>query len=85
MEKILKIVSVVLLIFLGFGGAYGALIFISDPTGGKFGWPAELLEATPFNSYLIPGTVLMAFIGIFPLLVPIMGCILLFKRKYIES
>jgi len=72
MKTTLRIISVVLLVFLGLGGIYGALMLISDPSGGKFGWPAELLEATPFSSYLIPGIVLMVFIGILPLLVAVL-------------
>ena len=79
MNKLLRIISVFLLLFLGFGGAYGAMMLLSDPTGAKFGWPSELLDATPFNSYLLPGIVLLCFIGILPLVIAVFT---IKKRKY---
>jgi len=67
MRKSLRIVAITLLIFLGIGGVYGAWMLISDPSGGKFEWSLELLEGTPFNSFLIPGIILLLSNGLFPL------------------
>jgi len=67
MRKSLRIVAIVLLIFLGIGGIYGAWVLISDPSGGKFEWSLELLEGTPFNSFLIPGLILLLSNGLLPL------------------
>ena len=75
MKRFLRIIAVVLLVFLGIGGIYGAWMLISDPSGGKFDWPPELLDGTPFSSYLIPGIILMISIGIFPLYVAIITII----------
>lgn len=69
MKKLLKILAIFLLMFLGFGGIYGAWMLISDPSGGKFQWSLDLLNGTPFKSFLIPGIVLMLSNGILPLIV----------------
>ena len=69
MKKLLKILAIILLMFLGFGGIYGAWMLISDPSGGKFQWALDLLNGTPFKSFLIPGIVLMLSNGILPLIV----------------
>ena len=71
--------AVLLLILLGFGGAYGALMLISDPSGGKFEWSLDLLNGTPFNSFLIPGIVLLIANGLLPIYVAL---ITLLKREY---
>ena len=67
MKTSLKIFTVLLLLFLGFGGVFGAWMLITDPSGGKFEWSSELLNGTPFNSFLIPGIILMIANGILPL------------------
>ena len=69
MKKLLRILAIFLLMFLGFGGIYGAWMLISDPSGGKFQWSLDLLNGTPFKSFLIPGIVLMLSNGILPLIV----------------
>ena len=67
------------LIFLGFGGVYGALMLISDPSGVKFEWSLDLLNGTPFNSFLIPGIMLLIANGLLPIYVAL---ITLLKKKY---
>jgi len=69
MKPILRILAIFLLLFLGFGGIYGALMLISDPSGGKFEWSLNLLNGTPFNSFLIPGIVLLIANGLLPIFV----------------
>ena len=69
MKIFLKISSIVLLLFNGFGALYGGLSLITDPTGGKLKLPLSYLETTPFNNYLIPGIVLLCVNGIFPFIV----------------
>ena len=72
MKKVLKVVAVFLLIFLGFGGVYGGWMLISDPSGGKFRWSMDLLQGTPFKSFLIPGIVLLITNGILPLCIALL-------------
>jgi hypothetical protein len=79
MKRIVKILAIVLLIFLGFGGVYGAWMLISDPSGGKFNWPLDLLNGTPFKSYLIPGIVLLVSNGLLPLYIAI---VTISRKKY---
>lgn len=56
-------------VFVGVGGLYGGGSLVSDPTGGGLGMPVSMLEGTPFSNYLIPGIVLFAVNGVFPLVV----------------
>ena len=67
MKTTLRIFAIALLLFLGFGGIFGAWMLITDPSGGKFEWSLDLLAGTPFNSFLLPGIILMIANGILPL------------------
>lgn len=71
MKTALRILAVLLLVFLGLGGLYGAWMLISDPSGGNFEWSLSLLDGTPFSSFLIPGIILALSNGILPLFVAI--------------
>lgn len=71
MKALLNIVAVILLLFLGFGGVYGAWMLITDPSGGNFDWSPDLLNGTPFKSFLIPGIVLMIANGLLPLYITV--------------
>jgi len=82
MKTTLRILAVFLLLFLGFGGVYGALMLISDPSGGKFEWSLDLLNGTPFNSFLIPGIVLLIANGLFPIFVAV---ITVLKKSYTQT
>ncbi len=50
----------VVLAFLGIQAFYGGIQLIRD----AFGLPADWLDALPFDSWVIPGLLLMALIGI---------------------
>jgi hypothetical protein len=82
MKPTLRILAIFLLLFLGFGGIYGALMLISDPSGGKFEWSLDLLNGTPFNSFLIPGIVLLIVNGLFPIFVAV---ITVLKKSYART
>ena len=82
MKPTLRILAVFLLLFLGFGGVYGALMLISDPSGAKFDWSLDLLNGTPFNSFLIPGIVLLIVNGLFPISVAV---ITVLKKSYTHT
>jgi len=69
MKAPIKILAICLLLFLGIGGVYGAIMLISDPSGGKFEWSLVLLNGTPFNSFLIPGIVLLITNGLSPIII----------------
>lgn len=56
-----------MLLFLSVGAFYGGISLIADPTGGLLRMPPDALAGTPFGDYLIPGLILTAVLGIFPL------------------
>lgn len=55
------------LALLGVSGVGGGFALLADPSGGLVDVPASLLAGTPFGSYLIPGLLLLAFVGLLPL------------------
>jgi hypothetical protein len=61
-------VAVVLEVFLGLGALFGGGQFIAAPDGHVLGMTTRTLAGTPFPSYLIPGIILFAFIGVGPLI-----------------
>lgn len=58
-----------LLIFTGIGGIYGGYSLTMATDGSKMGMSTEILANSPFNSFLIPGIILLIFNGILPLLI----------------
>lgn len=56
-------------LFLSIGALYGGGAMILEPGGSLLGMPEGSLNDTPFDSYLIPGVVLLLFNGIFPLFI----------------
>lgn len=54
----------VLQVFIGVGAVAGGLGLALDPSGESVGIPLELLEETPFATFLIPGVVLFAVNGL---------------------
>ena len=54
----------VLQTFVGIGAVVGGLGLSLDPSGGSLGLPRELLEQTPFETFLVPGIVLLAVNGL---------------------
>lgn len=56
-------------LILGIGAVFGGLVLIIDPSGGIIKMPRTLLENSPFDSFLIPGMILFAVLGVFPLII----------------
>lgn len=69
--------SLVLLLFLSISALAGALGMIMDPSGEGIGMPPEMLDKTPFSSFLIPAIILGIFNGILSLVF----AILILKRS----
>lgn len=56
---------IVLLLVIGAAALIsGAMLFLS-PDGTLMKLPTDLLEGSPFSSYLIPGFILFLFVGVF--------------------
>ena len=56
-------------IFLGLNGLAGGLAFVLAPDGHLLQMPFSHLRNTPFSSFLIPGLLLLFFLGVYPLAV----------------
>ncbi|CAM4205539.1 hypothetical protein [Paenibacillus typhae] len=63
------IVLYVLQAFLGIGAIGGGLMLLVDPSGEMMGMPVSVLERSPFDSFMIPGLLLLIIFGILPLAV----------------
>ena len=50
--------------FIGLGAVAGGLLLVCDPSGESLGMPLEVLEETPFTTFLVPGIVLLAVNGL---------------------
>lgn len=88
-KLLLKIISVLLLLFNGIGAVYGSWHLITDPTGESIKMPLSLLQYSTFKNFFIPGIVLfvanglISFVAVgflnkksYPVAVAVQGCIL---------
>jgi hypothetical protein len=69
MYTFIRILSLILLLFNGFGALYGSYHFITDPSGESLQMPRSFLQHSPFSNYLIPGIVLFVVNGLFSFMV----------------
>jgi len=51
-------------VFIGLGAVGGGLGLALEPSGANLGIPLELLDNSPFSTYLVPGIVLFAVNGL---------------------
>lgn len=65
--KLARWVAIVALGFLGISAVVGAVPMILDPEGTPWQMPQSLLDPSPFDSYLIPGIVLLIANGVLSL------------------
>lgn len=59
-----RILSIILLAFIGLGAVYGGVMLISDPTGWKIGMHTGMLKHSPFKDFLVPGIILFIVLGL---------------------
>lgn len=69
MKNKMRVLSIILLIFVGLNAAFGGFMLMTDPTGASLKLPFELLDKTPFNSFMIPGIILFTVIGLMSLII----------------
>ena len=60
---ILRIISIILLVFAGASACFGGIVLVIDPTGSIMDMPKELLKHSPFTNFFIPGLILLIIIG----------------------
>lgn len=58
-----------ILIFTGIGGVYGGYSLVAAPDGSKLQMSTDILSNSPFDTFLVPGIILLVFNGLLPLLV----------------
>ncbi len=61
--KTLKVLSILLLFFVGVNALVAGCFFIVDPSGSMLGIGVDWLKHSPFNDFLIPGIVLFVLNG----------------------
>jgi hypothetical protein len=54
------------LVFLSFGGLYGGIAMLLDPSGGSLQM-TEVLSLLPVSNYVLPGLFLLFIMGVLPL------------------
>ncbi len=57
---------ILLHLLLGLGAVFGGIMLVIDPSGELIKMPITLLENSPFNSFLIPGIILLVVLGVLP-------------------
>ena len=62
--KIARQISIVLLAVTAASAIYGSYHFITDPTGQTIGYSLAEIKGTPFKDYLVPGWLLLIFMGL---------------------
>lgn len=67
--KTLRIVSVIALPLLSIGAIMGAIFLIQNPAGSPMEIPQSALRHSGFQSFLIPGILLLVSRGVLPLIV----------------
>jgi hypothetical protein len=76
-----RAIALVLLFFLGITALAGAIGMILDPSGVGMGMPPEMLDHTPFESFLMPAIILGIFNGILSLVF----AVLIIRNKRLGS
>jgi len=62
-------ILIILQVLLGVGALAGGGVFLLAPDGHLIHMPVSILKSSPFSDFLIPGMILFAFVGIFPMAV----------------
>ncbi|HTL80667.1 MAG TPA: hypothetical protein VL651_03120 [Bacteroidia bacterium] len=67
--KLLRAITIILLLFNGIGALYGGWKLITDPSGTSLGLSLDFLEHSPFRNYLFPGITLFCLNGLLSLFI----------------
>lgn len=68
----------ILQVFIGLGAVGGGLALVLEPSGSSLGIPLEILDSSPFSTFLVPGIVLLIVNGFGSLV----GAMASFKRYW---
>ena len=70
-----------ILLFVAIGAIPSGLMLVLSPDGSAMQMPVRMLDNAPFNDFLIPGIILMAFHGALGLI----GAVLVYMRKKLSG
>ncbi len=62
-------VLIVLQFLLGLGAVISARLLVIAPNGRLMQMPLSMLKNTPFATFLVPGLLLLTFVGVYPVVV----------------
>lgn len=74
-QNILRILSIVLLVFNGVGACFGGYMLVKDPTGQTLQMPVDQLQHSPFSDYFIPGLILLTVFGVGSMITAILAIV----------
>jgi hypothetical protein len=69
-SRALRLVLVSLLGFVGFGAVYGGIQMLVDPYE-PMGMTRSLISRTPFETFTVPGVLLLVLVGMTPLVLAV--------------
>jgi len=81
LKRYLRFISISLLLLTAINAAVAGVLFIIDPSGHGMGMNVSYIKDSPFNSYLIPGIVLVIVNG----LLNFIAAYFVFKKKPFAS
>jgi hypothetical protein len=64
LKRYLRFTSISLLLLTAINATVAGVLFITDPSGHRMGMNVSYIKDSPFNSYLIPGIVLLIVNGL---------------------
>lgn len=68
MKRFIRLSVLILLFLTGINALIAGGLFVLDPTGSKMGMSVDYLKHSPFETFLIPGTVLFFVNGMLNIL-----------------
>jgi hypothetical protein len=81
LKRYLRFTSISLLLLTAINATVAGVLFIIDPSGHKMGMSVSYIKNSSFNSYLIPGIVLLTVNG----LLNFIAAYFVFKKKPFAS
>ncbi|MFX0556744.1 hypothetical protein ACOCEA_08095 [Maribacter sp. CXY002] len=64
--KLVRNIFLIVLGFLALGAVGGGIVLIISPTGEMIGLPLSEFKTVPFDSFLVPGIILLSILGVLP-------------------
>jgi hypothetical protein len=66
-QRFFRYLLIFLVFFLSAGALFGGYMLLTNPTGGALNMSLSALSNSPFPDFVIPGLILIIFLGLIPL------------------